>query len=127
VLLLDTCVLLWLASRPGRLSRPARAALDDPGRDLFFSDASVWEICLKWLARKIVLPVPPRRCVEEQTVRWGIAELPIERSHLYRATELPQLHRDPFDRLLVAQALEAGLTVVTPDPAVRAYPVATLW
>jgi PIN domain nuclease of toxin-antitoxin system len=94
---------------------------------ILLSDASVWELCLKWQAGKVELPAPPRRWIGEQVQAWGIERLPIEPEHCYRTTELPQLHRDPFDRLLVAQAIAHGALIVTPDPAITAYPVACLW
>ncbi len=125
-LLLDTCSLLWLATEPDRLSTPVKEAID-AGFALLLSDGSVMELCLKWTAGKLKLPQPPRLWVEEQLRTWKIAALPVERRHHYRSTELPDHHRDPFDRLLVAQALEENLTIATPDPLVRRYPVSTLW
>jgi PIN domain nuclease of toxin-antitoxin system len=126
-LLLDTCTLIWLASDPEQLGPQARSALDDEANGLWLSDACVWEICLKWQGGKLGLPQPPRIWIEEQCRRWGLSTLPILRSHLYRVAELADHHRDPFDRLLVAQAIEESLTVVTPDSWIRHYPVATLW
>jgi PIN domain nuclease of toxin-antitoxin system len=127
VLLLDTCTLLWLAASPRLLSRAARAALDAPHARLFVSDASIWEVCLKWQAGKLQLPTPPRRWMIEQLGLWHLDRLALEPEHYYRTTELAPIHRDPFDRLLVAQAMVRDLTIVTPDPAIRAYPVAVLW
>jgi PIN domain nuclease of toxin-antitoxin system len=126
VLVLDTCTFIWLTSDPGRLSSDAAAALDAE-TELFVSDVSVWEICLKWQARKFELPSPPRIWVAEQLRAWSLEPVAIAQEHLYRAVELPELHRDPFDRLLVAQALALGAKLVTPDPAIQQYPVATLW
>jgi PIN domain nuclease of toxin-antitoxin system len=126
-LLLDTCTFIWLVADPERISETVAAAIDAEGGELYLSDASAWEICLKWEAGKIKLPRPPRSWIEEQAAQWLLIELPIRRSHLYRVTELPVHHRDPFDRLLVAQALEAGLTIATPDPQIRRYPVPVLW
>lgn len=126
-LLLDTCTLLWLAAEPNRLSTKARRALDDERNSLTLGDVSALEITLKWSTGKLTLPSPPRTWIESQLATWGIASLGIRRDHIYRAAELPQLHRDPFDRLLVAMALAENLTIVTPDTAVTAYPVATLW
>ncbi len=126
MLLLDTCTFIWLASDPARLSEPARAALDaEP--NLLLSDSSVWEICLKWQAKKIVLPAPPRVWVSEQVRAWYLERVPIEPESLYRTVELPELHRDPFDRLIVAQALALNARIVTPDTEIRRYPVAVLW
>jgi PIN domain nuclease of toxin-antitoxin system len=126
-LLLDTCTLVWLTAEPELLSGEAAAALDDESNSLYLSDASVWELCLKWQVGKISLPRPPRNWTEEQSRRWSLAGVPISRIHLFRVTELPEHHRDPFDRLLVAQAIQESLTIVTPDAWIRRYPVATLW
>lgn len=126
MLLLDTCTFIWLATEPGKLSAAAAAALG-ASPDISLSDVSVWEICLKWQAGKIGLPSPPRTWVEEQTRTWILGRLSIEPEHLYRAVELAALHRDPFDRLLVAQALATSATLVTPDPAIAQYPVAVVW
>ena len=124
--MLDTCTLIWLAGEPGKLSAAAGAALGGSA-DITLSDVSIWEICLKWQVRKIGLPSPPRIWVAEQVRTWSLDRLPIEPEHLYRAVELPELHRDPFDRLLVAQALAHNATLVTPDPAIAQYPVAVVW
>jgi PIN domain nuclease of toxin-antitoxin system len=126
-LLLDTCTLIWLVSAPDRLSRAASEAIDRQSTELLVSDATVWEICLKWQAGKIGLPKPPRTWIEEQAALWLLEALPIRRTHLCRVTEIPEHHHDPFDRLLVAQALDEGLTIATPDPDIRRYPVDVLW
>jgi PIN domain nuclease of toxin-antitoxin system len=101
--------------------------LDDESQDLVLSDASVWEMCLKWQLGKIELPSPPRRWIEEQAEIWKLERLSVERSHLYRTSELELIHKDPFDRLLVAQAIEAGLVIVTPDASIARYPVSVHW
>lgn len=126
-LLLDTCTLLWLVAEPARLSPRARKALDDERNPLVVSDVSALEVTLKWAAKKLELPAPPRTWLDGQLAAWGVRTVALRREHVYRASELAPLHRDPFDRLLVAQALDGGLTIVTPDPAIAAYPVATLW
>jgi PIN domain nuclease of toxin-antitoxin system len=126
-LLLDTCTLIWLAADPTKLSDPVAALIDAPSTQLILSDCSVWELCLKWEAGKIRLPQPPRTWIADQQRDWHLEPLPMERTHLFRVSELPGHHRDPFDRLLVAQAIEAGLTIATPDPNIRQYPVATVW
>jgi PIN domain nuclease of toxin-antitoxin system len=125
--LLDTCTFVWLVAEPERLSGRAAKALDDGNAALTLSDVSVWEIGLKWRSGKIRLPQPPRSWIEEQAQTWNLLSLAIKRSHLYREAELPEHHRDPFDRLLVAQALEEGQTIVTPDSAIRHYPVPVIW
>ncbi|NDD31553.1 MAG: hypothetical protein EB084_25155, partial [Proteobacteria bacterium] len=87
--LLDTCSFLWLAAAPENLGPEAAAAIDRNDCELFLSDGSVWEICLKWQAGKISLPGPPRSWVETQRTTWRLTTLPIEQTHLYRVTELP--------------------------------------
>ena len=126
MLLVDTCTFIWLVSDAARLSAEAAAALEAES-DIALSDASIWEVCLKWQVRKIELPSPPRTWVSEQARLWRLARLAIEPDHLYRVVELPELHRDPFDRLLVAQAIASGAKIVTPDPAIHQYPVAVVW
>jgi PIN domain nuclease of toxin-antitoxin system len=127
MLLLDTCTLIWLASDPEQLSDVAVQQLNDDRNQLYISDVSALEIGLKWNAGKIRLPTPPRRWFEGQRQTWGLSSLPLRREDIYRSTELPEVHRDPFDRLLVAQALEADLVIVTPDVEIQRYPIATLW
>ncbi len=126
-LLLDTCALLWMAGAPDQLGQGVRQQIDHPDTEIWVSDCSLWEICLKWESGKLKLPLPPRSWVEQQRRAWHWTALPIARSHLFRVTELPFYHRDPFDRLLVAQAIEEDLTVATPDPWITRYPVATSW
>ena len=125
--LLDTCTLIWLASEPERLSTMAQQAIDAPDSALLFSDVSALEITLKWNAGKITLPDPPRQWVERQISHWDLDCLNLERDDIYRASELPAHHRDPFDRLLVAVALGAGATLLSPDDAIHDYPVSWRW
>ena len=120
MLLLDTCTFIWLASDPSRLSAEAVTALDSE-IDICLSDTSVWEICLKWQAKKIELPSPPRIWVSEQAKAWHLRRLPIEQEHLFRSVELSDLHKDPFDRILIAQARAEGLLLLTVDKAVAKY------
>jgi PIN domain nuclease of toxin-antitoxin system len=127
LLLLDTCTFVWLAAEPDRLSPSARTLLDDASESLVLSDVSVWELGLKWQLGKMQLPEPPRRWVETQAEVWHLERQPVERSHIYRTTELAPIHRDPFDRLLVAQAIEHDYTLVTPDREIAKYPVVVRW
>ena len=94
---------------------------------LLWSDDSALEIALKWSAGKLVLPDPPRRWLEGQIDTWGLDCLGLRRADIYRASELPAHHRDPFDRLLVATALGSNATILTPDEAIRQYPVSCRW
>jgi PIN domain nuclease of toxin-antitoxin system len=125
--LLDTCTFVWLCAEPNQLSQTARRAIEDPDSDLVLSDASVLELVLKWSAGKIVLPEPPRTWVERQLATWALRSIPLTRNDTYRASELPDHHRDPFDRLLVAATLAAGAVILTPDQAIQRYPVSWRW
>ena len=125
--LLDTCTFVWLTSEPGRLSPRAAKTIDDQSSILILSEATVWEICLKWQSGKLKLPEPPRSWCESQAGVWHLEHLPVTRAALYRTTELPTHHRDPFDRLLVAQSLEEGVPLITPDQHIAAYPISAIW
>lgn len=127
IFLLDTCTFIWLCAQPDKLSDLARSSIDSAGASLYLSDASVLEITLKWGAGKIELPDPPRHWIESQIRTWSLECLPIQREDVYRSAELPALHREPFDRLLVATAINAGATILTPDEALAAYPVSCRW
>ena len=126
-ILLDTCTVIWLCAEPARLSAAAVAAVEETDAELFFSDVSALEIVLKWSAGELDLPLPPRQWIEKQIKAWSMGTLPISRKDIYRAGDLPDHHRDPFDRLLVATALNHDATLLTPDPALRAYPVGCRW
>ncbi|MFZ5655043.1 MAG: type II toxin-antitoxin system VapC family toxin [Pseudomonadota bacterium] len=119
-LLLDTQVLLWAAGLPERLSRRARKLLDDAGNELVFSAASLWEIAIKnTLGREDFRADPGalRRGLTDNAYR----ELPVTGAHAVAVGALPLLHKDPFDRLLLAQALCEGLTLLTADAQLAGY------
>lgn len=125
--LLDTCTFIWLCAEPDRLSVAAKAAVDSSNAGLALSHASILEITLKWEDGKLQLPSPPRTWIEEQLHAWQLAAWALSAEDIYRSAELPQHHRDPFDRLLVAVALNHAATILTPDPAMHQYPVAVRW
>ena len=124
-LLLDTHVFLWLLSEPERLGN-ALGSLEDPTNELFLSAASSWEIAIKTQLGILELPAEPRRYVPERMRAIGASPLPIEHNHALAVSELPPLHRDPFDRLLVAQARDLRLRIVTADTQIARYDVETL-
>jgi PIN domain nuclease of toxin-antitoxin system len=126
-LLLDTCAVLWLAADPDRLSEPARAALDDSMNRLFLSDVAVWEIVLKHQIGKLPMPEAPRTWIPKQAAFFDLQRQPIDVDSLFRSGELPATHRDPFDRLLCAQAMTHGFTLLTPDPPFQRLGATTLW
>lgn len=126
-LLLDTCTFLWLAGAPEKISAPAAAALDDPQNIRYLSDASVWEIVLKYSARKIPLPQKPRLWLPKQTTFFHLQRAAIAPEALLLSSELRASHPDPFDRLLAAQALSESYEIVTPDPAFQKLGVRCIW
>lgn len=120
-LLLDTHLLLWAAGRPERLSGVAHDLLVSPAHELLFSAASVWEIALKnTLGRRDFRVDPSALCLG--LIGSGYVELPVTARHCVATAQLPPLHQDPFDRLLVAQAIVENVTLLTVDPWVARYP-----
>jgi PIN domain nuclease of toxin-antitoxin system len=126
-LLLDTCTLVWLAAEPSQLSLPACTALDDEANRLYLSDVTVWEIVLKHQTGKLPMPEVPRTWLPKQAAFFDLQRQPLDLESIFRSGELPAIHRDPFDRLLCAQALTHGLTVLTPDPPFAQLGATTLW
>jgi PIN domain nuclease of toxin-antitoxin system len=126
-LLLDTCTFLWAIEGGGELSPTAREVLVDPAHDVFLSAVSVWEITIKHGLGRLPLPEPPERYIPAQRTTRGITALPLDEDAVLQLPRLPALHRDPFDRVLVCQALAGGFTMVTPDPEIARYPVRILW
>ena len=120
-ILLDTRAWLWMAAEPERLSDRARELVEDPGRELLLSAASSWEITLKHATGKFDLPGPPEDVVPDWMVRSAVTALPVDHGHALRVASLPLHHSDPFDRLLVAQALMEEVPVLTADPAFDDY------
>ncbi|MGH7201159.1 MAG: type II toxin-antitoxin system VapC family toxin [Planctomycetaceae bacterium] len=125
-LLLDTHVLLWYISGDQRLPNPFRDAIQDSANEASLSVASVWEAVIKHALGRLPLPGPPEEYLPQQRERHHIASLPIDEAAFVHLAQLPLLHRDPFDRILIAQALQHDLTILTTDDAVRAYPVKLL-
>jgi PIN domain nuclease of toxin-antitoxin system len=125
--LLDTTIFLWSLVNPDKLNRKAAALLEDSKQQLFLSPASSWEISIKWGSGKLRLPEPPTAYVTRRLSSHGIRSLPITHLHALAAGELPRRHLDPFDRMLIAQAVCEGLVLLTADPLFRKYEVETLW
>jgi PIN domain nuclease of toxin-antitoxin system len=124
--LLDTHVFLWLLGRPERIRPDLLALLRAADTTLMLSSASSWEIAIKWGAGRLALPRPPADYVPDRMRRLGIIGLAVTHAHTLHTATLPPYHRDPFDRLLVAQAQADALTIVTVDRAFDAYDVATV-
>jgi PIN domain nuclease of toxin-antitoxin system len=120
-LLLDTHLLLWAAGEPRRLSKQARSLIDDPDNELLFSAASLWEVAIKrGLGRKDFKV--DTRLLRRGLLDNGYSELPIISDHVVATESLPPIHKDPFDRVLVAQATVEGITLLTVDSLVSQYP-----
>ena len=120
-LLLDTHLLLWAAGQPERLSKAALELLEDEGNEVVFSAASLWEIAIKATLGRDDFRVEPR-LLRRALLDNGYLELPITSQHAVSIDTLPPLHKDPFDRLLVAQALTEGITLLTTDELLASYP-----
>jgi PIN domain nuclease of toxin-antitoxin system len=125
-LLLDTHVFLWYITADPRLPATFLAAIREPANEVYLSAASIWEAVIKHGLGKLPLPAPPADYLPRQREAHGIVALPIEEGAMKHLAGLPALHRDPFDRLLIAQALQHGLSIVTVDNDVAAYPVPQL-
>jgi len=126
-LLLDTHAFLWFISDDKSLSTAARAAIMAAENQVWLSAASAWEITAKYGIGKLPLPAPPDRFVPLMRQRAGIDLLTIGEAEVCQVHKLPPVHRDPFDRILVAQANYHGLAIVTDDQWIGRYPVRTLW
>jgi PIN domain nuclease of toxin-antitoxin system len=120
-LLLDTQILLWAAGQPKRLSAVARKLLNDPDNELGFSAASLWELAIKSSLGREDFRVEPR-LLRRGLLDNGYVELPVTSQHAVSIDGLPPLYKDPFDRLLVAQALSEGITLLTSDAQLAQYP-----
>ncbi len=126
-LLLDTPVLIWLTQEPANLGADAVAAINDPRNALMVSHASLWEIHLKVRSGRIVLPEPARQWIPRQLAAWKAGQREITLAAIQRAADLPYIHDDPIDRLLIAQALEENWNLVSPDPRFSKYGVSVIW
>ncbi|SFI04560.1 type II toxin-antitoxin system VapC family toxin [Planctomicrobium piriforme] len=125
-ILLDTHVFLWYITADPKLPSAFQAAIQDSGNEVFLSAASVWEAVIKHRLGKLNLPNPPEEYLPRQRDAHGIASLSIEEQAMPYLAVLPALHRDPFDRIIIAQALQHGLTIASVDLDIARYPAALL-
>ena len=125
--MLDTCAFIWLAMPQGKLPALASELIDDPANRLFLSDVSVWEVSMKHSSGKLALPDNPRNWVPQQTEFFRIERLQLGQEEIYRSGELPRVHSDPFDRLLAAQAIEKGMTILSPDTPLSLLGASRVW
>ena len=125
--LLDTHTLLWWILDDLQLSVDVRAIIDDPANRLFVSAASAWGIALKFSVNKLALPESPTTLIPRILREEGFIALPISVAHALETQDLPLHHKDPFDRILIAQAMVGKMPLLTADAAFAAYPVQTIW
>jgi PIN domain nuclease of toxin-antitoxin system len=126
-ILLDTCSFLWIITADPQLSAHAREVFVDPSHEILLSSVSTWEISLKHALGRLPLPQPPDQLIPPQREMHGIKSLPLEEEATFYLTKLPEYHKDPFDRMLVCQAIVGGLTILTPDRLIQQYPARTTW
>jgi PIN domain nuclease of toxin-antitoxin system len=126
-LLLDTHVFLWWNEANPKLSRLVRQLISDPANDLYLSVVSAWEMTLKVQSGKLGLPAAISVYIPARLNHYAMQALPLTLEHVLAAGALPPHHRDPFDRMLVAQAQVERLAIVTRDAQLRKYPVETIW
>jgi PIN domain nuclease of toxin-antitoxin system len=126
-LLLDTVTFLWWVTHDAGLSKVAEGLIRDPSRRVFLSPVSVWEVMVKHALGRLPLPEDPALLIPRLRTEHGFDELPMTEAAVLQLGALPRLHRDPFDRMLLCQAIEGGLTLVTPDDQLHRYPVRTAW
>lgn len=124
--LLDTHVWLWMWGEPDRLRNEARTVIEDPANELFVSAVSAWEIATKHAAGRLRLPATAEEWLSDPRHRRDVTELPITFDHAIRAGALPPHHRDPFDRMLIAQAQVEGLVLASADAKLGAYAIESL-
>lgn len=126
--LLDTCTFLWMTLEPEKLSGQAADICADPAQALFLSAVSVWEIEIKHrLGRLELMEDPTEEFIPTQRAAFEVYTLSFDEPASLRQPTLPSIHRDPFDRMLVCQAMEHGLTILTPDRHIASYPVTVAW
>lgn len=122
-ILIDTHVFLWSAGIEGRLSHSTRELLEDPEQSIFFSAASAWEIATKWARGRLDLPASPGELINSVVSAAGLSQLSVSIRDAVEVADLPLHHKDPFDRLLIAQARTNGLRLMTADPVLERYDV----
>jgi PIN domain nuclease of toxin-antitoxin system len=126
-LLLDTVTFLDSALSTSDLSAKARDLIRDAENELFVSIVSLWEITIKHSLGKLELPAAPDRFIPENQIKLGVDLLPLDSESVFQLSRLPPLHRDPFDRALICQAIVHGMVILTPDERIARYPLRVAW
>ena len=125
--LLDTHTFLWWNIDDLRLSERAREFIADGKNEIYFSAASAWEIAIKAGLGRLILPEPPASYIAKRLSLHKMLALPVQVSHALQVFDLPEVHKDPFDRLIVAQSEMEGLPIITGDVDIARYPVEVIW
>ena len=126
-LLLDTCTFLWLTAGSREISKTCAELFQDPANEVFLSVVSSWEISIKHSLGKLSLPEPPRTFIPSRRKVYQVDSLPLREDEALQTGNLPQLHADPFDRMLICQSLVRGMAILTPDPLISQYPARVIW
>ncbi len=126
-ILLDTCAFLWLTNDALELSKQAKILFQNTDNPVYLSSVSVWEIVVKNQLGKLPLPEAPELFINEQCEKHFIENIPLDDKAVFHLTKLPAYHRDHFDRMLICQAIEHDLTLLTSDELITQYPVKTAW
>jgi len=126
-ILLDTCTFLWIVEDSDQLSDTARQVFTSADNQVYLSAVSTWEICLKYSLGKLPLSQPPAKFFPAERNAHSILPLDLDEAVTLHLPDLPQIHRDPFDRMLICQAIILDMVLLTPDNAIRQYPVRTVW
>lgn len=126
-ILLDTCAFLWLTTDAPELTEKARLLFQDTRNDVYLSSVSLWEIMVKNKLGKLPLPENPEKFIVDQCSKHLIESLPLDNHAVFYLKDLPDHHRDPFDKMLICQAIAHDLTLLTSDKMIMQYPVATVW
>lgn len=126
-ILLDTCAFLWIITDAPELSETGRLLFVDPANEVYLSSVSAWEIAIKHALGRLPLPEAPDRFVLTRREQHRIDTLPLEEEATLYLSRLPSYHQDPFDRMLICQAIVQGMVILTPDELIRQYPVRTSW
>jgi PIN domain nuclease of toxin-antitoxin system len=126
-ILLDTCTFLWIITGAPELSTRARELFSNPENDVYLSAVSTWEISIKHALGRLPLPEPLEQFIPEQRRQHRVDALALEEEATLHLPRLPEIHTDPFDRMLICQAMVHGLVLLTPDEVIRQYPGRWIW
>ena len=126
-ILLDTCTFLWIVSDSPELSEVSRILFREPSNEVYLSAVSVWEISVKYTLGKLPLPQKPEKYIPHQREKHMVDPLALDENSVLQLSRLPRLHKDPFDRMLIGQAINHGVVILTPDELITQYPVASKW